>query len=232
MDGDRLSAEEARVFEGVGGHQRHLLLGHHLQDRARDRDVLGVRPFDELRQLRDRSSVLVEQDQQTALDRQVLEDHVHHDVEERVEVVALQHRFRHLHEDLEDLLARHPRFGFDARLGCRTRRQFLRLGEVEIELRVEVGDAADDGARRVVEHRLAGEIDRRHAAQLELDGTDQDLVAGVDGRLRDEVAVDLHAVRRLQVDDPPMTIARLESRMFARHRRMVEDEIVPLGATN
>jgi len=36
------------------------------------------------------------------------------------------------------------------------------------------------------------------------------------------VAVDLHAVGRLEVDDPPMAILRLESRVLARHGRMVE----------
>ena len=52
--------------------------GDHLQNRARDRDVLLLRAVDELRQLRNGIAFFVEQDDQSALDRQVAEDDVHH----------------------------------------------------------------------------------------------------------------------------------------------------------
>src|SRR6185436_20603973 len=92
-------------------------------------------------------------------------------------------------------------------------RRFLQLAEVETELGIEVGDAADDRARRVVEHGFAGELDRRHRLEIELDGPYKNLVAGVDLGLTDEVAVDLDAVGRLQVDDPPVVVPRLDARV-------------------
>src|SRR5438105_15388066 len=54
MNGDRFSAQESRVFEGVGRHERDLLLGDHLQNRSRDRDVLRLGAFDEAREFRNR----------------------------------------------------------------------------------------------------------------------------------------------------------------------------------
>src|SRR5205085_6011903 len=66
--------------------------------------------------------------------------------------------------------------------------------------------------------------------QLELHGADEDLVAGVDLRLRDEVPVDLDAVGRLEIDDPPLVVARIEAGVPARDRGMIEDEVVSLGA--
>jgi hypothetical protein len=175
---------------------------------------------------------VVEQDDQSPLHRQVLEDHVHDGVQQIGELFGLQQRARDLDEDLEDLLARHRRGRLHARLGGRTDRGdrlFLQFAEVEAELGVEVGDAADDRARGVVEHRFAGELDRRHRLEIELNRANQDLVAGVDLRLGDEVAVDLHAVRRFQVDDPPVLVPRLDARVLARHRRVVQHQIVPLG---
>src|ERR1041385_3276450 len=109
-------------------------------------------------------------------------------------------------------------------------RRLLQLREVEAELGVEVGDAADHRSRGVVEHRLAGEVDRGQPLQLELHGADQDLVAGIDRRLGDEVAVDLDAVRRLEIDDPPLVIARIEAGVATGDRGMVENEVVSLGA--
>src|SRR5438876_5309476 len=58
------------------------------------------------------------------------------------------------------------------------------------------------------------------------------LVAGVDLRLGDEVAVHFHAVRRLEVDDPPSVVAILELGVLARHRGMVEDDVVSLSAAD
>ena len=145
MDRDRLAAEQAGVLECVGGQQGYLLLGHHLEDVARDRDVLPLEALTELRQLRHRSSVLVEQDEEAAVHRQVLEDDVHDGVQNRVELLVLKEELRDLNQDRHDLLA------------LRLRGSVLRrglggdVGDVEPELGVEVGDAADDRAARIVE---------------------------------------------------------------------------------
>ncbi len=230
VDGDRLAAQEARVLERVRGHQGDLLLRHHLQDRARDRNVLLIGAFDELRQFRLRLSRIVEEDDQAALHREVLEDHVHDGVEQSDEVVALQQGFRHLHQHLEDLFACDRRLQLHARFGVSARARLVeQLGDVEAELGVEVGDPADDRPRRIVEHRVAGEVHRRQSLQFELDGAYEDFVARVDLSFRDEAPVDLDPVGGLEIDDPPAVVTRLETGMPARDRRVVENEIVPFG---
>ena len=227
MDRDRLPAEQACVFERVRRHQRDLLLGDHLQDRAGDRDIARLRRFEEARQLRHRLPLLVEEEDQAALHRKVLEDHVHHGVEQRVEVVALQERLRDLDEDLEDLLACDRRRRSPGR-SLRARLRLLCVGEVEAELGIEVRDASDHRARRVVEHRLIREIDRGERLEVELDGTDVELVSGGDLRLGHQVPVHLHAIGRFQVDDPPAVVARFELGVLAGDRRMVQNEVVSL----
>jgi hypothetical protein len=73
----------------------------------------------------------VEEDDQPALDRQVLEDHVHHGLQQIAKLLGLQKRLRDLHQDLEDL----PRVTC-ARLSRLRRRAYLlrELSEVEAEL--------------------------------------------------------------------------------------------------
>src|SRR5205814_7042869 len=146
-----------------------------------------------------------------ALDRQVFEDHVHHDIEQRVELVALQKRFRDLHEDLKNLFARDRRLDF-ARLRNRARGggRLRELAELESEFGIEIGNAADDGARRIVEHRLSGEVDRGERFEIELNGADENLVAWSDLRFGDQISVHLHAVRRFEIDDPERFVAHFE----------------------
>ncbi len=174
---------------------------------------MRVRSIHELGQLRNGISFFVEEDEKAALHRQVFEDHVHDDGQQRIQLVGLQQRLRDLHQHLKDFFAR-DFDGLRARLGWNPRHGFLRLCQIQPELGIEIGDAADDGARRVVEHRLVAEIHRRLRLQLQLNGTDRDLVLGFDLGFRGEIAVDLHAVRRLQIDDPPSVVAELEPRMF------------------
>ena len=167
MNGDRFSAEEPGVLERIGGHQCDLLLRDHFQNRPRDRNVAPLGAFDELCQLRNRVAFRIKQENEPALDRQVLEDHLHHSVEQRVEVIALEQRLRHLHENLKDFFAR-DLDRFEAGLRRNPRHGFLSLGEVEPEFGIEIGNATDDRARRIIEHRLVAEIHGWLRLQLEL----------------------------------------------------------------
>ena len=230
VDGDRLAAQQPRIFQRVGGHQRHLLLRHHLQNGPGDRNVLRFRSFDEPRQLGHGIAFLIEEDEQPALDRQVAEDHVHHHFEQRVQVLTLQHRFGHLHQDLKDLLARDFFRNLQPGGSGDAGNRFLRLGQIEAELGIEISDPADHGSLRVIEHRLIAEVHRRKRFDFELHGTDEDLVARIDLRLGDQVSVDLDAVRRFEVDDPDLVVSWLDPGVFPGDRRMVEHQVVSLGA--
>src|SRR6185436_20138877 len=164
-------------------------------------------------------------------DRQVLEDDVHDGVEQRFEVFALQQHLGDLDEDLEDLLAR-GRHLAEAWIGRHPRRRLLQLGQVQAELRIEIGDAPDHRAGGVVEHRFAGEVHRQEALQLELHGADEDLVAGIHLGPGDEVPVHLHPVRRLQIGDPPAVVAQIEAGVAPRDRWMIENEVVSFRAAD
>src|SRR5207245_11686253 len=97
---------------------------------------------------------------------------------------------------------------------------------------IEVGNAADDCARWVVEHRFVAEIDRGLRRQLELNGADRDFVAGGDLRLSDEVAIHLDAVCRLEVNDPPGIAPALKTGMLSGDRGVIQYEVVPLATPN
>ena len=58
------------------------------------------------------------------------------------------------------------------------------------------------------------------------------MIALHDLRLGDLLVVDLHAVGRLQVEHPPLAAASLEPCVSARHRGVVENEVVSLRAPN
>ena len=214
MDADAAPSLETLVGLGVVGHHRHLLAGHHVEDGARDRHrgggaAIGLASPE---QLELRGAGLVEQDDEAAVDHDVVEDHVHDLLEHRLELLDLDQGLGHLGEDLE-----HPFTGADL-LGHRHRGAVAVEAVVEVELgqRAQVGGRGQAALRR----RLARGLD------LELERADGEPVAGADHARGDEGVVDLHAVGRVEVEDPEGGPVSLDLGVVAGHREVAQDDVV------
>jgi hypothetical protein len=103
---DRLTRLEPLVLLGVGGQHRDFLADHHVDDRARVRKgPVGRHPLPRLEAAdAEPKRVLLLEEEEAPVDRQVLEDQVHDLVEHRLQVVQGNQRLCDLHEDLEDLV--------------------------------------------------------------------------------------------------------------------------------